>query len=136
MDKAELIRRRSNMQGQLAQKRQQITILSGKLERLKSAKVRLISVIHDSKQYQRKIKSFDTDSSLWRGTTQNKYETLTHHMEQSLNEYVHHLGRVEDRMNEEIQRLSNQLDRCHSDISFLNSNISNLTYSIQIAKEG
>ncbi|MGM9965997.1 MAG: DUF5082 family protein, partial [Rummeliibacillus sp.] len=87
MDKAGLISRRSALQGQIAQKRQQITILNGKIERLKSAKAQLSDVINESSNYKKKVQNLDIDTTLWKGITKNKYEDLKYRIEQSLVDY-------------------------------------------------
>lgn len=136
LDKAALISRKSALQGQIAQKRQQITILNGKIERLKSAKAQLIDVINESSDYKKKIRNLDIDTTLWKGITKNKYENLKHNIEQSLGDYNRDLQGVEDSIEEEIVRLSNQLQLCYSEISSLQSSISSLNHSIENAKEG
>ncbi|MGG0656639.1 DUF5082 domain-containing protein [Rummeliibacillus pycnus] len=135
MDKAELISRKSALQGQIAQKRQQITILSGKIERLKSAKAQLTEVIHESNNYKRKIQNNTIDTTLWKGITKNKYENLVHNIEQSLSDYIRDLKGVENKMEDEIDRLTNQLNLCYSEIASLQSSISSLNHSIEKAKE-
>lgn len=137
LDKAELISRRSALQGQIAQKRQQITILNGKIERLKSAKAQLIDVINESSHYERKIQSLDIDTTLWKGITKNKYENVKHNIGQSLGDYNQNLQSIEDSMEEEIVRLSNKLQLCYEDIFSLQSSISSLSHSIEKSvKEG
>lgn len=135
LDKAELISRKSALQGQIAQKRQQITILSGKIERLKSAKAQLTEVIHESNNYKRKIQNNTIDTTLWKGITKNKYENLVHNIEQSLSDYIRDLKGVENKMEDEIDRLTNQLNLCYSEIASLQSSISSLNHSIEKAKE-
>lgn len=136
LDKAGLISRRSALQGQIAQKRQQITILNGKIERLKSAKAQLNDVINESSNYKKKVQNLDIDTTLWKGVTKNKYENIKYTIEQSLVDYNKDLQEVEDSIEEEIVRLSNQLQQCYAEISSLQSSISSLNYSIENSKEG
>lgn len=131
LDKAGLISRRSALQGQIAQKRQQITILNGKIERLKSAKAQLSDVINESSNYKKKVQNLDIDTTLWKGITKNKYEDLKYRIEQSLVDYNKDLQRVEENIEEEIVRLSNQLQLCYSEIASLQSSISSLNHSIE-----
>lgn len=136
LDKAGLISRKSALQGQMAQKRQQITILNGKIERLKSAKAQLGDVIDESSDYKKKVQNLDIDTTLWKGITKNKYENLKYTIEQSLGDYNRDLQEVEDSIEEEIIRLSNQLQLCYAEISSLQSSISSLNHSIENSKEG
>ena len=136
LDKAGLISRRSALQGQIAQKRQQITILNGKIERLKSAKAQLNDVINESSNYKKKVQNLDIDTTLWKGITKNKYENIKYTIEQSLVDYNKDLQEVEDSIEEEIVRLSNQLQQCYTEISSLQSSISSLNHSIENSKEG
>ena len=131
LDKAGLISRKSALQGQIAQKRQQITILNGKIERLKSAKAQLSDVINESSNYKKKVQNLDIDTTLWKGITKNKYEDLKYRIEQSLVDYNKDLQRVEESIEEEIVRLYNQLQLCYSEISSLQSSISSLNHSIE-----
>lgn len=131
LDKAGLISRRSALQRQIAQKRQQITILNGKIERLKSAKAQLVDVINESNDYKKKVQNLDIDTTLWKGITKNKYEDLKYRIEQSLVDYNKDLQRVEENIEEEIVRLSNQLQLCYSEIASLQSSISSLNHSIE-----
>lgn len=131
LDKAGLISRKSALQGQIAQKRQQITILNGKIERLKSAKAQLSDVINESSNYKKKVQNLDIDTTLWKGITKNKYEDLKYRIEQSLVDYNKDLQRVEENIEEEIVRLSNQLQLCYSEIASLQSSISSLNHSIE-----
>ena len=131
LDKAGLISRKSALQGQIAQKRQQITILNGKIERLKSAKAQLSDVINESSNYKKKVQNLDIDTTLWKGITKNKYEDLKYRIEQSLVDYNKDLQRVEESIEEEIVRLYNQLQLCYSEIASLQSSISSLNHSIE-----
>lgn len=131
LDKAGLISRRSALQRQIAQKRQQITILNGKIERLKSVKAQLVDVINESNDYKKKVQNLDIDTTLWKGITKNKYEDLKYRIEQSLVDYNKDLQRVEENIEEEIVRLSNQLQLCYSEIASLQSSISSLNHSIE-----
>ncbi|WP_256386324.1 DUF5082 family protein [Rummeliibacillus sp. TYF005] len=131
LDKAGLISRRSVLQRQIAQKRQQITILNGKIERLKAANAQLVDVINESNDYKKKVQNLDIDTTLWKGITKNKYEDLKYRIEQSLVDYNKDLQEVEESIEEEIVRLYNQLQLCYSEISSLQSSISSLNHSIE-----
>nr|WP_255416329.1 DUF5082 family protein [Rummeliibacillus sp. POC4] len=131
LDKGGLINRRSTLKGQIAQKRQQISILNGKIERLKAAKAQLVEVINESSDYKKKVQNLDIDTTLWMGTTKNKYEDLKYRIEQALADYNKDLQGVEESIEDEIVRLSNQVQLCYAEISSLHSSISSLNHSIE-----
>ncbi len=131
LDKAGLISRKSALQGQIVQKRQQISILNSKIERLKAAKAQLVEVIHESSDYKKKVQNLDIDTTLWKGITKNKYEDFKYRIELSLEDYNKDLQGVEESIEEEIVSLSNQVQLCYAEISSLQSSISSLNHSIE-----
>ncbi|WP_018662575.1 DUF5082 domain-containing protein [Heyndrickxia acidiproducens] len=130
MDKAELIRKKANMQAWAAETRQNAVLLEEKIERLQRAKRRMEAVIEGAWQQERKAAHIDFHPPFWKGETKNKYMAHFHEMESSVRQYVHRLRNTEDRLEEEIRRLSNQLDEAQSNLLYLQSHISNLSQEI------
>lgn len=137
VEKADLIRRKAEMQTQLAEKRQQIMALERKIDRLQKAKGQLTIVINDSQRHKKEMTSIQIDPSFWQGNTKNDYQNHSiHEVGSSAGKYVTDLHQVEERINEEIQRLSSQLDQCESDSYLLQSTITNLDDTMKSMKEG